>query len=49
MFTCAIITGVKSGWLKEKCYSVTARKGWLALTIYLNEEDNLTEICGRTA
>jgi rhamnogalacturonyl hydrolase YesR len=48
MFTYAMISGVKNGWLDKKSYGIVARKGWLALTTYFNEEDNLTEVCGGT-
>ncbi|MEY2997592.1 MAG: hypothetical protein RIQ82_973 [Bacteroidota bacterium] len=48
MFTYALIRGVKYGWLDEKSYGMAARKGWLALTNYFNEEDNLTEVCEGT-
>jgi rhamnogalacturonyl hydrolase YesR len=48
MFAYGMITGVKNGWLDEKSYGAAARKGWLALTSYVNEEDNLTEVCDGT-
>jgi unsaturated rhamnogalacturonyl hydrolase len=48
MFAYAMITGVKNGWLDEKRYGAAARKGWLALTSYVNEEDNLTQVCDGT-
>ncbi|MGA1206009.1 MAG: glycoside hydrolase family 88/105 protein [Opitutales bacterium] len=48
MFAYGMITGVKNGWLNEKSYGAAARKGWLALTSYVNEEDNLTEVCDGT-
>jgi unsaturated rhamnogalacturonyl hydrolase len=48
MFTYAMITGVKSGWLNEKVYGAAARKGWLALTGYLNADGNVREICEGT-
>ena len=31
MFTFAMITGVKNGWLDKKTYAKAARKGWLGL------------------
>jgi unsaturated rhamnogalacturonyl hydrolase len=31
MFTYAMITGVKQGWLKDKVYAQAARQGWLGL------------------
>jgi unsaturated rhamnogalacturonyl hydrolase len=48
MFTYAIITGVKNGWLDQKTYGVAARKGWLALVSYINADDELTEVCEGT-
>jgi unsaturated rhamnogalacturonyl hydrolase len=45
MFTYAFITGVKNGWLDEEIYETAARKAWLELTNYINEDDELTEIC----
>ena len=48
MFTYAMITGVKNGWLDQKTYGTAARKGWLALTNYINANDELTEVCEGT-
>jgi unsaturated rhamnogalacturonyl hydrolase len=48
MFTYAFITGVKNGWLDEKAYGTAARKAWLSLVTYINEDDNLTDICEGT-
>lgn len=48
MFTYAFITGVKNGWLDKKIYGAAARKGWLALTGYINSNDELTEVCEGT-
>ena len=45
MFTYAIITGVKKGWLDAKDYAPVARKAWLSLLTYLNEEGNLRDVC----
>lgn len=45
MFTYAMITGVKNGWLDKKVYGEAARKGWLALLRYLDENYNLREVC----
>src|SRR5262249_17877647 len=36
MFTFAMITGVKNGWLGHKTYGRAARKGWLALVSNLD-------------
>jgi len=48
MFTYAMITGVKNGWLDEETYGPAARKAWLALVTYINDEGNLTEVCEGT-
>ena len=48
MFTYAMITGVKSGWLDQKVYGAAARKGWIAVTGYLNQNDELTNVCEGT-
>jgi len=48
MFTYAMITGVKNGWLDKKTYGAAARKGWLALITYINQNDELTEVCEGT-
>src|SRR5215813_9097167 len=48
MFTFAIITGVKNGWLDKKKYARAARKGWLGVTSYLDENAALREVCEGT-
>jgi rhamnogalacturonyl hydrolase YesR len=48
MFTFAFITGVKHGWLDEKTYGPAARKGWLALTTYLEPNGDVREVCQGT-
>ncbi len=48
MFTFALITGVKNGWLSKKTYSPAARKGWLALVSTINEDGDVTSICEGT-
>jgi unsaturated rhamnogalacturonyl hydrolase len=45
MFTFALITGVKNGWLDEETYGPAARKGWLALVGYVDQNDNVTNVC----
>lgn len=49
MFTYAMIIGVKKGWLNKKTYGSAARKGWLALTGYINADGDLTEVCRGTS
>jgi unsaturated rhamnogalacturonyl hydrolase len=48
MFTYAMVTGVKNKWLDEKVYGAAARKAWLSLVTYINDDDNLTEVCEGT-
>jgi len=48
MFTFAMITGVKSGWLDDGTYGSAARKGWLGLISYLNPNGDVREICEGT-
>lgn len=48
MFLYAMITGVKNDWLDKKTYGAAARRGWLELTNYINENDELTEVCAGT-
>lgn len=48
MFTYAMIVGVKNGWLDAEVYGKAARKAWLSLLTYLNEEDEITEVCEGT-
>ncbi|MCD7937460.1 MAG: glycoside hydrolase family 88 protein [Tannerellaceae bacterium] len=45
MFTYAFIVGVKQGWLDAKEYAPAARKAWLALIPYIDERNNVTEVC----
>ncbi len=45
MFTFAMVTGVKNGWLDGKTYGPAARKAWLALVGFLDDEGNLREVC----
>ncbi|MDR1682181.1 MAG: glycoside hydrolase family 88 protein [Candidatus Symbiothrix sp.] len=48
MFTYAMITGVKKGWLDEKKYGVAARKAWLSLLTYLTTDYDITNVCEGT-
>jgi unsaturated rhamnogalacturonyl hydrolase len=49
MFAFAMITGVKNGWLNKKAYGPAARKAWLGLIPYINENDEITEVCEGTS
>ena len=48
MFTFAMITGVKEGWLDANTYGPAARKAWLALVSYINENGDIREVCQGT-
>lgn len=45
MFTYAMISGVKHGWLDKKEYAPVARKAWMALVSYINEKGDVREVC----
>ena len=45
MFTFAMITGLKQGWLDASTYGPAARKAWLALVGYLDADANMREVC----
>jgi rhamnogalacturonyl hydrolase YesR len=48
MFTFAMITGVRNGWLTKKDYGPAARKAWLGLVKYIDAESNVTNVCEGT-
>jgi rhamnogalacturonyl hydrolase YesR len=48
MFTFALVTGVKQGWLDAKTYAPAARKAWLGLITYLNDDADVREVCEGT-
>jgi unsaturated rhamnogalacturonyl hydrolase len=48
MFTFAMITGVKSGWLDSKTYGPAARRGWLALVANLDANGDIRNVCEGT-
>lgn len=48
MFTYAMIVGVKKGWLDGELYGPTARKGWIALTGYINKDGDVEAVCEGT-
>ena len=45
MFTYAMITGVKKGWLKDKAYAQAARKGWIGSTKFIDQDGNVDKVC----
>ncbi|OQP64045.1 hypothetical protein A3860_21770 [Niastella vici] len=48
MFTYAMITGVKKGWLNKEQYTTAALKAWQALVTYINSDGDVREICEGT-
>jgi rhamnogalacturonyl hydrolase YesR len=48
MFTYAMITGVKRGWLEGRTYGSAARAAWIGLTGYLEPNGDLREVCEGT-
>src|SRR5437879_10451877 len=45
MFTFAMVTGVKNGWLDRKAYGPAARKAWLGLIQHIDKNANITDVC----
>ena len=45
MFTFAMVTGVKNGWLPADTYGPAARKAWLGLVSHLDKDANVTDVC----
>jgi rhamnogalacturonyl hydrolase YesR len=48
MFTYAMITGVRNGWLDKVKYGTAARKAWLSLLKYLSGDYNIRNVCEGT-
>ncbi len=48
MFTFAMITGVKNGWLDAITYGPAARKAWIAVTGYIDQNNDVTSVCEGT-
>ena len=48
MFTFAMITGVKNGWLDPAAYGPAARRGWLAVVGYVDQNHDVTQVCEGT-
>jgi Raf kinase inhibitor-like YbhB/YbcL family protein len=48
MFTYAMITGIKHGWLEGDEYRLAVQKAWDALCAHLDKDANLKEICTGT-
>jgi unsaturated rhamnogalacturonyl hydrolase len=48
MFTFALITGVKNGWLDPATYGPAARKAWIAVVGYIDQNQDITNVCEGT-
>ena len=48
MFTFAMVTGVKNGWLDAGIYGPAARKAWIAVAGYIDQNSDLTNVCEGT-
>ena len=48
MFSFAMITGVKHGWLDAKTYGPAARKAWIAVVGYIDQNHDITQVCEGT-
>jgi rhamnogalacturonyl hydrolase YesR len=48
MFSFALITGVKHGWLDAATYSPAARRGWIAVVGYVDQNHDVTQVCTGT-
>ena len=48
MFTFAMVTGVKQGWLNAKIYAPASRKAWLALIGYMDPNGDIRNVCRGT-
>jgi unsaturated rhamnogalacturonyl hydrolase len=48
MFTFALITGVKNGWLDQKTYEPAARRAWLGLVHYIDANGDVSNVCEGT-
>jgi unsaturated rhamnogalacturonyl hydrolase len=48
MFTFALATALKNGWISGSNYSTAARRGWLALAAKTNNQGQLSNVCPGT-
>ncbi|MGO8757754.1 MAG: glycoside hydrolase family 105 protein [Terracidiphilus sp.] len=48
MFTFALISGVKNGWLDAATYGPAARRAWIALTGFIDQNSDITSVCEGT-
>jgi rhamnogalacturonyl hydrolase YesR len=48
MFSFAMITGVKHGWLDAATYGPAARRAWIAVVGYVDQNEDVTQVCEGT-
>ena len=48
MFTFAMIEGVRHGWLAEETFGPVARRGWIALAGFVDQNADVTNVCAGT-
>jgi unsaturated rhamnogalacturonyl hydrolase len=48
MFSFAMISGVKHGWLDAKTYGPAARRAWIAVAGYIDQNQDITNVCEGT-
>lgn len=48
MFTFAMVTGVKRGWLDAEVYGGAARRAWIGLAGYVDQNNDMTNVCEGT-
>jgi rhamnogalacturonyl hydrolase YesR len=48
MFTFALVTGVRNGWLDDAIYAPVARKAWIAISGYIDQHGDVTNVCEGT-
>lgn len=48
MFTFAMITGVKHGWIDGATYGPAARRAWIAVVGYVDQNNDVTSVCEGT-
>jgi unsaturated rhamnogalacturonyl hydrolase len=48
MFTFALVTGVKNGWLDAANYGPAARRAWIAVVGYIDQNQDITNVCEGT-
>jgi rhamnogalacturonyl hydrolase YesR len=48
MFTFAMVRGVKRGWLDNESYGPAARRAWIGLVGYVDQNGDVTNVCEGT-